>query len=147
MLTRFMAIRLSTRQTGIYIYPTPQRGVEGIAQIYSYDREKGPARGGAVPPDRIKIEIVVLDNQSKLNAEQWLAQEHRVDPGWVVKSQQAVVVDKVLGLRVEESKGPFSGIAVLLPREAKMYEILATPPDTQHLDSFNMILNTFKFPE
>ncbi len=130
-----------------YLYPTSTEGMGGTTQLFSYDRDTFPTRGGIpIPRTDIKVEIAVRDNPKRLNTIQWLKKSPSNAPYQVSGSARNITVDGNLGLEFLNTRDGYSWLELYVVHEDKLYTFLVSPSDSDLLPNFHSILNLFNFP-
>ena len=128
-------------------YLSASKDSGGVTTLYSYDPAATPAEeaGMPVPPDKLKVEFVVLGNPKGSAVDAWIA-ESRASGGPVeVTSRSAVTVDNTAGIAETGNLAEGPATQYFIPSGRDMYVISKYPSNSLLSKEFAEMLASFKF--
>jgi len=127
---------------------SPAKGGGELTALYSYDPTRVPPEQAGMPVsrDKLKAEILVLDNPEGLSMEAWIRRDRERGAPVLISSRSAITVDNTSGIAetVELGEGG-SAVQYFFPKGADVYVIVKYPADSLLSRDFATILGSFRF--
>lgn len=127
-----------------FFYPPSNDSLQSVAQFYSYERDKLPARGVQPTTGALKVEIVISSNPEFLTLDQYVdGIVSRIPKDTIEVSEESVA--GVPATRVLYTRGSDSWTEIFVPRNDEVFRIIAGPATSSKISTFETMLQTVEF--
>lgn len=129
-----------------FVKPASTQGDGGVTQIWSWPGFQEIGNGSeSVDPSQIVIEIYASDNLQQMSVRDWWSTQNSSE---ALKNSQLYPVQagSNMALMTEWRFGSRRGLDVMLSGGKRIYTFSVQPADSEHLETFNMLLSTFRIP-
>lgn len=127
---------------------SPAKSGGQLTALYSYDPTSVPPEeaGMPLPRDRLKVEIVVLDNPEGFSLEDWIQADRERGAPVSVSDRSTVAVDGTDGIRETVQSGTSGSILQhFFLKGTNVYVIVKYPSDSLLSNTFASILDSLRF--